>query len=94
MIYAQATIYTIDPEKLKGFIDYLYVFTQKTRMKEKNLSYEYGLMTEEKILVIQRWSTKQDYEDFINIEEFAKELKMLKKMSKNVKNLYQIELTR
>ncbi|TNK89981.1 antibiotic biosynthesis monooxygenase, partial [Mycoplasmopsis pullorum] len=29
MIYVRATLYTINPEKIKGFIDYLHIFVKK-----------------------------------------------------------------
>ncbi|SJZ55776.1 putative quinol monooxygenase [Mycoplasmopsis verecunda] len=94
MIYAKATRYIINPEKMKGFIDYLYILTKKTRMKEENLSFEYGLESEDKVLVIERWSSKATYESFIKIEEFKKEFATIRKMSKNVVNIYEIELAK
>ncbi|QNM93582.1 antibiotic biosynthesis monooxygenase [Mycoplasma sp. Pen4] len=94
MIFAKATRYTINPEKLKGFIDYLYIFTKKARMKEENLSFEYALEAPDKILVLERWSTKLDYTNFINEEEFTKEIKTIEKMSKTVQSLYEVELIR
>ncbi|SYV97029.1 Uncharacterised protein, partial [Mycoplasmopsis edwardii] len=55
MIYSKSFKYIINPEKLKGFIDYLYIFTQKVRMQETNLSFEYGLEGKDKIVILQRW---------------------------------------
>ncbi|UWV77353.1 antibiotic biosynthesis monooxygenase [Mycoplasmopsis cynos] len=85
MIYSRSFKYIINPEKIKGFIDYLYVFTQKARMFETNLSFEYGLEGKDKIIVLQRWSTRQSYQDFINIPEFDKEIKTLEKCLRKLK---------
>ncbi|MFV8401205.1 MULTISPECIES: antibiotic biosynthesis monooxygenase family protein [unclassified Mycoplasma] len=94
MIFAKATRYIINPEKMKGFIDYLYILTKKTRMKEENLSFEYGLEAEDKVLVIERWSSKQSFEAFNQLEEFKKEFGTIRKMSKTVQNVYEIELAK
>ncbi|MFV8473836.1 antibiotic biosynthesis monooxygenase family protein [Mycoplasma sp. SK341A] len=94
MIFAKATRYIINPEKMKGFIDYLYILTKKTRMKEENLSFEYGLEAEDKVLVIERWSSKQSFEAFNQLEEFKKEFGTIRKMSKTVQNIYEIELAK
>ncbi|MHA3785952.1 antibiotic biosynthesis monooxygenase family protein [Mycoplasma sp. Z244C] len=94
MIFAKATRYIINPEKMKGFIDYLYILTKKTRMKEENLSFEYGLEAEDKVLVIERWSSKQSFEQFNQLEEFKKEFGTIKKMSKTVQTVYELELAK
>ncbi|MFV8475665.1 antibiotic biosynthesis monooxygenase family protein [Mycoplasma sp. VS424B] len=94
MIFAKATRYIINPEKMKGFIDYLYILTKKTRMKEENLSFEYGLEAEDKVLVIERWSSKQSFEAFNQLDEFKKEFGTIRKMSKTVQNVYEIELAK
>ncbi|TDV24160.1 hypothetical protein BCF59_0108 [Mycoplasmopsis mustelae] len=94
MIYTKATQYSINPEKLKGFIDYLYIFTQKARMCETNLSFEYGLLSHENIIVVERWTTRSEFENFIKIPGFAKEIETIEKMSKNVKVLYELDLNR
>ncbi|MGZ9755520.1 antibiotic biosynthesis monooxygenase [Mycoplasma sp. 394] len=94
MIYTKATQYIINPEKMKGFIDYLYVFTQKTRMQETNLSFEYGIQADDKILVIERWSNFNEFDKFIKNPEFAKELQTLSKMSKAVNVIYQLSINR
>ncbi|WLP85820.1 antibiotic biosynthesis monooxygenase [Mycoplasma seminis] len=94
MIFAKATRYIINPEKMKGFIDYLYILTKKTRMKEENLSFEYGLEAEDKVLIVERWSTKESYESFHKLEEFQREFNTIKKMSKIVQNVYEIELAK
>ncbi|EIE40481.1 hypothetical protein MCANUF31_01368 [Mycoplasmopsis canis UF31] len=94
MIYSKADRYIINPEKIKGFVDYLYIFTQKARMLETNLSFEYGLESKDKIIIQQRWSTKQNYEEFANNPEFKKELETLNQMSKRVDKLYDLEFER
>ncbi|QDF64771.1 antibiotic biosynthesis monooxygenase [Mycoplasma nasistruthionis] len=94
MIFAKATKYTINPEKLKVFIDYLFVLTKKTRVQEFNLSFEYALETNDKILILERWSTKEAYKNFIHLNEFKKELKTLEKMSKHTEVLYEVELAK
>ncbi|WAM09059.1 hypothetical protein [Mycoplasmopsis cynos] len=63
-------------------------------MFETNLSFEYGLEGKDKIIVLQRWSTRQSYQDFINIPEFDKEIKTLEKMSKKIEILFDLELER
>lgn len=94
MIYAKATRYIINPEKTKMFVDYLYILTQKVRKLEKNLSFEYGLESRDKILIIQRWSTEADYENFESQEEFKKELETLNKMSLKVFEIFDLNIAR
>ncbi|WBP84254.1 antibiotic biosynthesis monooxygenase [Mycoplasmopsis edwardii] len=94
MIYSKSFKYIINPEKLKGFIDYLYIFTQKVRMQETNLSFEYGLEGKDKIVILQRWSTRNDYEQFIKQPEFDNELKTLEKMAKKTEILFDLDLER
>ncbi|ATO30811.1 antibiotic biosynthesis monooxygenase [Mycoplasmopsis bovirhinis] len=94
MIYTKATRYIINPEKTKIFVDYLYILTQKVRKLEKNLSFEYGLESRDKIVLIQRWSTTEDYESFETNEEFKKELATLSKMSHKVIELFDLTITR
>ncbi|WP_406614510.1 antibiotic biosynthesis monooxygenase family protein [Mycoplasma corogypsi] len=84
MIFAKSTTYTINPEKMKPFLDYLFVLTKKVRMLELNLSFEYGIADDDKIVLVERWSSKQSYDDFAKIDEFKKELDTLAKMSKTV----------
>ncbi|VEU76507.1 antibiotic biosynthesis monooxygenase [Mycoplasmopsis columboralis] len=90
MIFAKASLYQVNEEKLKGFIDYLYVLTKKTRMLANNLSFEYGFNGKE-VILIERWTNASDYENHIKTEEYSKELSTLAKMSKNVTVLYQME---
>ncbi|WP_025755627.1 putative quinol monooxygenase [Mycoplasmopsis cricetuli] len=89
MIFAKATRYQINEEKLKGFIDYLYVLTKKTRMLTNNLSFEYGFDNKD-IVIIERWTSDQDYEKHIKTDEYSKEFATLQKMSIKVTVLYQI----
>ncbi|MEE3928023.1 antibiotic biosynthesis monooxygenase [Mycoplasmopsis ciconiae] len=88
MIYTKATKYKVKDEKMKGFVDYLYVFVKKARMETQNLSFEYGLNDHDEVVVIQRWSSIQDEIDFANKPEFKKELETLEKMAKEVTTLY------
>ncbi|WP_027121063.1 antibiotic biosynthesis monooxygenase [Mycoplasma leonicaptivi] len=94
MIFSKTTRYIINPEKIKGFIDYLYIFTQKTRMQETNLSFEYGLEGKDRIVVIERWSTRQDYENFIKIDEYNNEINTIAKMASRVQTLFELNLER
>lgn len=43
MIFIKATLYKVASEKIKGFIDYLYVFVKKAQIQELNLSFEYAI---------------------------------------------------
>ncbi|MEA4134461.1 antibiotic biosynthesis monooxygenase [Mycoplasma sp. 2045] len=94
MIFAKASRYVINPEKLKGFIDYLFILTKKTRMKEENLSFEYSVDPEGVVIVLERWSTRLDYEKFMQLEEFKQEFKTLNKMCKLVNTLYDVDLVK
>ncbi|TNK92907.1 antibiotic biosynthesis monooxygenase [Mycoplasmopsis pullorum] len=81
-------MYTINPEKIKGFIDYLHIFVKKARMETQNLSFEYGLNSDSEIVLLERWSTKDDYLEFEKKEEMNRELKTLAKMALKVDVLY------
>ncbi|AKA49808.1 antibiotic biosynthesis monooxygenase [Mycoplasmopsis gallinacea] len=94
MIYARATLYKVDEEKLKGFIDYLYIFAKKVCIQNTNLSFEYGLENKGDVYVIERWSTEEEYKKFIAEKEFKTELATLSKMAKNVHILYQMTTKR
>lgn len=87
MIFAKATLYVVNEEKLKGFIDYLYVLTKKTRMLSNNLSFEYGFVNKN-VVLIERWTSQKDYLSHIKTDEFSKELSTLEKMSKHINILY------
>ncbi|RIV17004.1 putative quinol monooxygenase [Mycoplasmopsis gallopavonis] len=89
MIFVKATTYVINPEKMKPFLDYLYVLTKKTRMLEMNLSFEYGIQEDDKVVLVERWSTEKDCQDYLRNPEFKEEIETLEKMSKKVINLYQ-----
>ncbi|QGZ97313.1 antibiotic biosynthesis monooxygenase [Mycoplasma sp. NEAQ87857] len=91
MIFAKATLYVINPEKIKPFVDYLYVLTKKIRMVETNLSFEYGLRETGEIVVLERWSTRDVYNQFMTNKEFADEFETLSKMAKKSINLYEMD---
>ncbi|UUM20007.1 MULTISPECIES: putative quinol monooxygenase [unclassified Mycoplasma] len=90
MIFAKATLYQVKEEKLKGFIDYIYILTKKTRMLSNNLSFEYGFNGKD-IILFERWTSSQEYQNHIKTAEYSKELSSLEKMSKDVVVLYQMD---
>lgn len=89
MIFTKATKYNIQQEKMKVFVDYLYVFVKKARMETHNLSFEYGLNTNTEVVVLERWSSKQDFESFLKKEGINNEISTLEKMSIKTTLLYQ-----
>ncbi|WP_426461246.1 putative quinol monooxygenase [Mycoplasma hafezii] len=91
MIFAKATTFIINPEKTKPFLDYMFVLSKKTRMLEMNLSFEYGLQSDDKVVLIERWSSLADYNNFVNDPNFSTEFKTLTKMAKKVSVLYEFE---
>ncbi|QDY87622.1 antibiotic biosynthesis monooxygenase [Mycoplasma anserisalpingitidis] len=94
MIYSKATKYIVKEEKLKGFVDYLYVFVKKARMETQNLSFEYGLNQTKEIIVLERWSTQNDSENFEKKEEIKKELDTLAKMATKTELIYSLDTIR
>lgn len=94
MIYSKATKYIVKEEKLKGFVDYLYVFVKKARMETQNLSFEYGLNETKEIIVLERWSTQNDSENFEKKEEIKKELDTLAKMATKTELIYSLDTIR
>ncbi|WP_036452449.1 putative quinol monooxygenase [Mycoplasma buteonis] len=91
MIFVKATTYVINPEKMKPFLDYIYVFSKKTRMLEMNLSFEYGIQNDDKVILVERWSSQEEYGKFTANPDFKKELETLNKMSKKVITLYEFQ---
>ncbi|QDY88073.1 antibiotic biosynthesis monooxygenase [Mycoplasma anserisalpingitidis] len=94
MIYSKATKYIVKEEKLKGFVDYLYVFVKKARMETQNLSFEYGLNQTKEIIVLERWSSQNDSENFEKKEEIKKELDTLAKMATKTELIYSLDTIR
>lgn len=94
MIYSKATKYIVKEEKLKGFVDYLYVFVKKARMETQNLSFEYGLNQTKEIIVLERWSSQNDSENFEKKEEIKKELDTLTKMATKTELIYSLDTIR
>lgn len=94
MIYSKATKYIVKEEKLKGFVDYLYVFVKKARMETQNLSFEYGLNQTKEIIVLERWSSQNDSENFEKKEEIKKELDTLAKMATKTVLIYSLDTIR
>ncbi|UUD35943.1 antibiotic biosynthesis monooxygenase [Mycoplasmopsis citelli] len=90
MIFAKATLYQVKEEKLKGFVDYMFILTKKTRMLSNNLSFEYGFNGKD-IILFERWTSLQEYENHIKTQEYSKELSTLKKMSRGVVVLYSMD---
>ncbi|QDY87008.1 antibiotic biosynthesis monooxygenase [Mycoplasma anserisalpingitidis] len=94
MIYSKATKYIVKEEKLKGFVDYLYVFVKKARMETQNLSFEYGLNQTKEIIVLERWSSQNDSENFEKKEEIKRELDTLAKMATKIELIYSLDTIR
>lgn len=94
MIYSKATKYIVKEEKLKGFVDYLYVFVKRARMETQNLSFEYGLNLSKEIIVLERWSSQKDLDFFEKKEEIKKELDTLSKMATKTEILYSLDTIR
>ncbi|AWX70069.1 antibiotic biosynthesis monooxygenase [Mycoplasmopsis anatis] len=94
MIYSKATKYIVKEEKLKGFVDYLYVFVKRARMETQNLSFEYGLNLSKEIIVLERWSSQKDSDFFEKKEEIKKELDTLSKMATKTEILYSLDTIR
>ncbi|VEU70168.1 putative quinol monooxygenase [Mycoplasmopsis glycophila] len=89
MIFVRATKYVINPEKAKPFLDYLLVLTKKTRMLEMNLSFEYGMPAENEVVLLERWSSHKDYQNYISNKEFAVEIQTLSEMASKTLVLYE-----
>ncbi|AKB11044.1 antibiotic biosynthesis monooxygenase family protein [Mycoplasmopsis synoviae] len=94
MIFIKATLYKVASEKIKGFIDYLYVFVKKAQMQELNLSFEYAITKKDQevvsVLLVQRWTNKQAYEAFVTKEEFKKEFFTLKSFAKETSLVFEV----
>ncbi|ADE19609.1 putative quinol monooxygenase [Mycoplasma crocodyli] len=88
MIFSRAIKFELNPEKMKGFVDYLYIFVKKTRLETQNLSFEYGLNSESEVVLVERWSSEKDYKAFNKKEEVKKELSTLEKMAYKTTELY------
>ncbi|EFF41293.1 antibiotic biosynthesis monooxygenase [Mycoplasmopsis alligatoris] len=94
MIFLRATKYELNPEKMKGFVDYLYIFVSKSRLETQNLSFEFGLNSESEVILVERWSSKSDYQAFIKKDEVKKELNVLEKMAYKTTELYAFDTIR
>ncbi|WP_322901038.1 antibiotic biosynthesis monooxygenase [Mycoplasmopsis felis] len=94
MIYSKTTKFIVPNNKLKEFLEILKKIVNKIRIQETNLSFEYGLEKQKNVLLIERWSTKEDFHNFYKKQDIIDDFKSLENNCLKFSILFELEIKR